>query len=65
MSIATSYDGGYLGDMSEEDIARFRAQAEECQAQADRSIRTTDKEAWLRMANEWLKLAQDVERRRR
>ena len=62
--IARTGGDNYLGCMSDADIARFRAQAKECQDQADRSIRAVDKEAWLRMANEWLRLAQDAERRR-
>jgi hypothetical protein len=62
--IARTGGDDYLGCMSDADIARFRAQAKECQDQADRSIRAVDKEAWLRMANEWLRLAQDAERRR-
>jgi len=31
---------------------------------AEKSISPLDKETWLRLAGEWLKLAQDVERRR-
>ena len=34
--------------MSEQDVARLRAQAEECRQQAERAINPLDKEAWLR-----------------
>jgi hypothetical protein len=63
MSIEARDDHGYLEGMSDEDIARFRAQAEECR-QAKRSFSPVDKEAWQRMAGEWIQLAQDAERRR-
>ncbi len=64
MNVDTDGGDGYLEEMSDEDIARFRAQAAECQLQAERSVRVTDKAAWLRMAGEWIRLAQDAERRR-
>lgn len=41
--IARTGGDDYLGCMSDADIARFRAQAKECQDQADRSIRAVDK----------------------
>jgi hypothetical protein len=50
--------------MSDQAIARFRAQAEECRQQAERAISLLDKDSWLRVAGEWIKLAQDAERRR-
>jgi hypothetical protein len=50
--------------MSEADSARFRKQAEECREQAAKAISPLDKEAWLRVAEEWLKLASSVESRR-
>jgi hypothetical protein len=54
----------YCEGMSDQDIARFRAQAEECRQQAERAISLLDKESWLRVAGEWIKLAQDAEQRR-
>jgi hypothetical protein len=54
----------YIAGTSHIDIAASRAQAEECLDQADRSTSPTDREAWLRMAAEWIKLAEDAERRR-
>ena len=50
--------------MSEEDAARFRKQAEECWEQAAKAFSPLDKEAWLRTAEEWIKLAMSVEERR-
>ncbi len=51
--------------MSEDDVVRFRKQAEECRKQAARAISPLDKEAWLQAAEEWLKLALSAEARRR
>jgi hypothetical protein len=45
--------------MSEEVAVRFRKQAEEAKA-----VSPLDKKAWLRVAEEWLKLALSAERRR-
>lgn len=44
--------------MSEEEADRYRTEAEECRRLADRAIRQPDKEAWLRLAADWLKLAE-------
>ena len=51
--------------MSEDDAVRFRKQAEECRQQAERAASPIDKEVWLRVAEEWLKLALSAEARRR
>jgi hypothetical protein len=48
-----------------DDAARFRKQAEECREQAVKSVSPLDKEAWLRTAEEWLKLAASVDDRSR
>jgi hypothetical protein len=45
--------------MSEDDAVRFCKQAEEAKA-----VSPLEKEAWLRVAEEWLKLALSAERRR-
>jgi hypothetical protein len=47
-----------------DDADRFLKQAAEARQQAERAISPLDKEAWLRIAVEWLKLAQSVEDRR-
>jgi hypothetical protein len=49
--------------MSETDTDRFRKQAEECRQQAEKAISALDKEVWLRMAAEWIKLAQSTDER--
>jgi hypothetical protein len=45
------------------EIDRYREQAEECRQQAEKAINPLDKEAWLRVAGEWIKLAQAAEAR--
>jgi hypothetical protein len=44
---------------------RFRQEAEECRKLAERSASQLDKEAWLRLAADWIKLAENAEQRRR
>jgi hypothetical protein len=51
--------------MSNDDADKFRKQADECRQQAEKAISPLDKEAWLRVAGEWIKLAMSVEERRR
>jgi hypothetical protein len=51
--------------MSDDDAARFRMQAEECREQASKAVNPLDKEAWLRVAEEWLKLVSSVDARGR
>jgi hypothetical protein len=50
--------------MSASDVDRFRREAEEARLQAERAFNPLDKEEWLRVASEWIKLAQDAEKRR-
>jgi hypothetical protein len=64
VSIEQSNGAVYPEGMSDQDIARFRATAEECRQQAERAISLLDKESWLRLAGEWIKLAQDTHQRR-
>jgi hypothetical protein len=47
-----------------DDTARFRKQAEEAREQAAKSVSPLDKEAWLRVAEEWLKLATSADGRK-
>jgi hypothetical protein len=49
--------------MSESDADRFRRQAAECVQEAEKSISPLDKETWLRVAAEWMKLAQSIDDR--
>jgi hypothetical protein len=50
--------------MTDTDANRFRKEAEVCREQAAKAISPLDKEEWLRIAAEWIKLAQDAEGRR-
>jgi hypothetical protein len=45
------------------EAARFRKLADDCRQQAEKAISPLDKEAWLRTAEEWIKLAQSAEQR--
>ena len=54
----------HVAGMPETDIARSRAQAEECLRQAEQATSQTDKETWLQMAAKWIKLVEDAERGR-
>jgi len=45
--------------MTLENVAdRFRREAEECELNARKAMRPLDREAWLRLAAKWAKLAQ-------
>ena len=58
LSIEQNGDKDYSDGISDQDVARFRAQADECRQQAELAINPLDKEAWLRLAGKWIKLAQ-------
>jgi hypothetical protein len=49
--------------MSKTEAERFRDQSTEARLQAENAISPLDKEAWLRIAEEWLKLAVTIEGR--
>jgi hypothetical protein len=51
--------------MAETDAERFRQEAEECRALAASAKKVPDKEAWLRLAADWIKLAETADQRRR
>jgi hypothetical protein len=53
----------YYHFMSNE-AARFRKQAEEAREHAAKAISPLDKEAWLRVAEDWLKLASSADDRK-
>ena len=53
----------YPGAMPKTDADRFRQEAEECRRLAERSPSQLDKEAWLRLAADWIKLAENAEQR--
>jgi hypothetical protein len=52
----------YSNAMSEHDVTRYRALADECRQLAERATNPLDKEAWLRLAGEWVKMAQEAEK---
>jgi len=43
--------------MSQGDAERFRAEAEECRRLAAQAARQEDKQAWLKLAADWIALA--------
>ena len=49
--------------MTKTDADSFRKEAEECREQAAKAISQLDKDTWLRLAAEWIKLAQAAEER--
>jgi hypothetical protein len=49
--------------MSNTDADRFRKQAAECHQQAEKAVSPLDKEAWLKVGAEWIKLAQSADER--
>lgn len=51
--------------MPETDADRFRKEAEECRELAAQTMSALDKETWLRLSEEWLKLAQAANNRAR
>jgi hypothetical protein len=46
---------------SQDDAARFRVEAEDCRKLAEAAKNPADKEAWLRLAGDWIKIAEGVE----
>jgi hypothetical protein len=40
---------------------KYRRATEECQLNAEKAARSVDREAWLRLAADWAKLAQSAE----
>ena len=44
--------------MSRTDADRFRQEAEACRRLAEKSVSEVDKEAWLSLAADWIKLAE-------
>jgi len=44
------------------DASKYREQAEYCRLQAKKAVQASDKAAWLKVSDDWLKLAEDAER---
>jgi hypothetical protein len=53
----------YLERVSDRDITRYRAMADECHTNAEHARRAPDREAWLKLAAERIALAEDTLRR--
>jgi hypothetical protein len=49
--------------MAESDVDRFVSEAEECVRLAEISVNAADKIAWLRLAENWVKLARAAKER--
>ena len=49
--------------MADTDAKQFRKEAEECRALAEKATSPQDRDEWLRLAAEWIKLAQEAESR--
>ena len=49
--------------MPETDADNFRRQADMCQEQAAKAVSQPDKDAWLRLAADWVTLAEDADKR--
>jgi len=45
------------------DAERYRRQAEECRRMAEKVFSPLDKEAWLLLATDWLRMVQMAEQR--
>jgi hypothetical protein len=55
--------GGAVIILSSDEATRFRKQAEEARQHAETAVSPLEKEAWLRVAGDWIKLAQSAEER--
>jgi hypothetical protein len=55
----------YSGAMRETDADRFLSSAEECLKEAEKALNPLDKDAWLKLAEEWLQLARAAKERGR
>lgn len=40
----------------------FRRNADDCREQAERAINSLDKERWLKIAEQWLQMAQEIDK---
>ena len=46
--------------MPDDSIAEYLAKAEECRTEAARAVHHDERAAWLRMAEDWLKLSRSA-----
>jgi len=52
------------GDVAMRKESRYRQEAEQCRQLAERARTQIDKEAWLRLATDWITLAEGAEKER-
>ena len=52
-----------MAAMSGDEIFNYREQAEYCRQQASKARDPTDKAAWLKVAGDWLRMAENAEQR--
>ena len=50
--------------MTDTNAERYRKQAEECRKLAEMSAKQVDEKSWLRLADDWIKLAEADEETR-
>ncbi len=43
------------------DVNKYRREADECRRNAESALRPVDRDAWLRLAADWVKLAEGAE----
>lgn len=53
----------YLYEVSDHHVVLYQKKAEECRQRSQSALSSLDKEAWLRLAEEWTRMAQEIERR--
>lgn len=53
----------YLYGVSDHHVMLYEKKAEECRKQAENSLSSFDRAAWLRLAEDWTQMAQKIARR--
>jgi hypothetical protein len=51
--------------MSVSEVEKFKKQAEMCRKEAEKATGPADREAWMKLADDWSALALEKERRQR
>lgn len=59
-----SFSSSIPASMTETVVERFRSEAEQCHKLAESARNLADKEAWLGLAADWIKLAENAQERR-
>ena len=50
--------------MGDADFVRYLRQAQNCLDEAEKATREVDKEAWLKLGEEWMEMARKAQRQR-